>query len=102
MVRAACADFIWERRHNHLLARAAVDAYLDVAAIHSHLDLQRELADAIDRADELALQLNDTGRIEETKSATLAIAARLVLDESLPLLYYAGTVIDAAFGFGKR
>jgi hypothetical protein len=55
--RAQCADFLWEKRGDHLVARAAVDAYLQAADIYLANGWYPALADAVDRAAELGLRL---------------------------------------------
>jgi hypothetical protein len=78
--RARYADFIWEQRHHHVGARNAIDAYLNASSVYAANRWDHELADAIDRAAELAQLLHDSDRLNRVKAAALDYAEQLFDD----------------------
>ncbi|MBV9279384.1 MAG: DUF4209 domain-containing protein [Chloroflexi bacterium] len=78
VMRARYADFVWERRRkgNHPYARCAAQSYLDSCSAYYSQGQDAELADALERALILALQIR-------ADIATTAIEQHLVFVERL-------------------
>jgi hypothetical protein len=97
--RARYADFLWERCNEFRMAQAAIDAYQELAELYLANGWYESLADALDRAAELALKINDRSRIEHTKTLAFRIADELVHNERHPVYIYTRNVIHTLQGF---
>lgn len=75
--RARYCDFIWEKRRDHKFARKAIDAYLECVPIYLDKGWHQEAVDGIERATELALRLNDSGRTEKVRERLLETMNKL-------------------------
>ncbi|MGD6809868.1 MAG: DUF4209 domain-containing protein [Candidatus Bathyarchaeia archaeon] len=71
--KALFSDFLWVSRHNHVFARAAITAYLECINIFYENEWEMELLDAIQRAAELSVSLNDAGEVDRVKTAMLSL-----------------------------
>lgn len=69
--RARYCDFLWERRRDHNFARGAIDGYLECLAIYLDNGWYDQIADAVSRAMELALTLDDRKRITKVRGHLL-------------------------------
>lgn len=69
--KARYNDFIWEVSHDYVYARSAIKAYLDCVGIFYKNKWEIELVDALQRATELALTLNDRENIEASRLALI-------------------------------
>lgn len=99
--RARCADFLWEKRRDYRTAQVAVDAYLEAADLYLANRWYPELADAIDRASELALKLKDRARRDRAKAAGFRIADELVHNKRHDVLVYTRDILGTLQGFGR-
>jgi len=75
--RALYSDFLWERGRSYKYAEIAIDSYLECANIYLRNDWHIEMADAIDRAVELSLKLNNPEKIENAREKTLQLLESL-------------------------
>ena len=69
VLKSCYADFIWERRGDHIFARMAINALHDTyALLISDGDRLHEAADAVVRSLRLARALNDSGLVNAAKN----------------------------------
>jgi hypothetical protein len=92
---------LWERCRDYRAALSATDAYLDTAEIYLANGWYEPLADALDRAAELALCLNNRALIDRTKAAAFRIVNELVQDERHPVLVWTQRILGTLQGFGR-
>lgn len=100
--RARYCDFLWEKRRDHKFARGATDAYLECLPIYLANGWYVQAADAISRAMELALSLNDGKRITEVRGHLLRAMTRLSAIGDHPALRYCLDFIDALLAMKKE
>jgi hypothetical protein len=102
--RAQYADFLWEwtEGKDFRIAQTAIDAYLELADLYLTNRWYSALADALDRASELALRLNDRTRIDRAKASGLRIADELVQDERHPVAGPTRWVLETLLEFGRK
>lgn len=100
--RARYCDFLWEKRHDHKFARKAIDAYLQCLSIYLSNGWYHGVADAISRAMELALRLNDEREIEKTQESLMQTMDKLAVVGNHPALRYCLDLIDALLSTKER
>jgi hypothetical protein len=114
ILRAQYGDFLWERRHDHRAAHAAVSAYLQAADIYlvtvarnaqagslDQVPALVRLADALDRAAELAQLLGDPGLIDRTKAKVFDTAFQLTATRHQDSASTVVDLLDTLNRFGK-
>ncbi len=102
ILRSWYADALWEKKHHHLYARAAIQAHLDCYPIYVGNEWWGEAADALTRAIKLAARLNDPALIEEAKNKVLSALDYLSKRQSHPEVRYCLDLIDAIVNLERR
>lgn len=102
ILHALYCDFIWEKRSNHRFARKAIDGYLQCVSIYLANGWYHEVADAVSRATELALRLNDNKEIEKARTSLLDTMDKLAGVGGHPALRYCLDIIDALLAMGEN
>ncbi len=101
-LRALYCDFIWEKRCDHIFARKAIDAYLLCVHIYHAKAWYHEVADAISRAVQLALRLNDNVEINKAQINLPEAMDALVAVGSHPALGYCLDMVDALLSMREK
>jgi hypothetical protein len=73
-LRARYADFLWQRKHRHEHARAAIEAHLAILEAYGEPGNHREAAESARRALWLAFALNDAELVEVVVEAVTRVA----------------------------
>lgn len=63
--KARYCHFVWDKKREYVYAQKAIDAYLECVPIYLENNWGRELADALEIAKTLTLQINDEKKLEE-------------------------------------
>lgn len=108
--RARYADFIWDQRNRYPgpkgvpleAAKIALDAYLQLARQYRDNQWDDQLADALDRAAELALSTRDAGRIAHCKEECFRLAEEMVALQRHPPVRWAIDVLETLQSFKRR
>jgi hypothetical protein len=108
--RAMYSDFIWDQREKYLsprkdaveVARAAVDAYLQAAQQYRRNKWDDQLADALDRAAELAMSLRDSGRISLCVQECFRLADELIAEQQHPAVRWAIDLLETLQRFKRH
>ena len=108
--RALYADFIWDQRDKYPgpkretfeAAKTAVGAYLEAARLYRKNEWDDQLADAIDRASELALSIGDAGSRDRCKRACFELVDELVGAQKHPPTRWAIDVLETLQRFNRH
>jgi len=100
--RSRYCDFLWEKRRDHNFARTAIDAYLECLPIYLGNGWYNQASDAIARAMELALSLNDEKRITKVRGHLLRAMDRLSAIGDHPALRYCLDLTDTLLAMKKE
>jgi len=79
--RATYSDFLWEKGRSYKYAEIAIDSYLECADIYLRNDWHTEMADAMDRAIELSLKLNNPEKMKNARQRALQLLEILQKDQ---------------------
>ena len=101
ILRALYCDFLWEKRRDHRFARKAINGYFDCVPIHLAYNRYHEVADAVSRAADLALRLNDDEEAEKARMGLLDTIKNLVQVGGHPALRYCLDIIDALLSISR-
>ena len=102
ILRSWYADFLWERKHNHIFAREAVWAHHACYPIYAANEWWKEAADSLVRPLRLALRLKDADLIQQAKSKVFAALDDLLKRHSHPEVRYCLELIDAVLELSRR
>lgn len=108
--RAFYADFIWDQREKYLgstkdtaqAAKIAIDAYLMAARQYRQNGWNNQLADAIDRAAELAMSIRDIGRVDLCKGDCFGLAEELIGERQHPAVRWAIDALETLQRFKRH
>jgi hypothetical protein len=100
--RALLADYLWHRRRDFRAAQAAIDAYLDSVPLYDDDDGGHDIVDALDRAAEISLAINDNVRLDRVRSEIIRNATRLVEAKAHPQVRWVLDLLATLQAFGKR
>jgi hypothetical protein len=108
--RALYADFIWDQRERYPgpkgepfeAAKVAVEAYLEAARQYRDNEWDDQLADALDRAAEVALSIRDANRIGRCKQACFQLAEELIQVQQHPPARWAIDVLETLQRFERQ
>lgn len=108
--RARYADFIWDQRAKYPgpkrqpfeAAKVAIDAYLEAARQYRDNEWDDQLADALDRAAELALSIRDADRIGHCKEACFELGEELIRAQQCLPVRWAIDVLETLQRFERQ
>lgn len=101
ILRSWYGDALWEKKHNHLDARAAIQARRDCYSLYVRNEWWQEAADALIRAMKLAARLNDRPLFAAIEGDALSALLRFVGTRSHPQVRWCLAIIDALLISGK-